>query len=89
MATMYAAFLHSFYLEPPGKHTYHRWVVQRFIYWSLLICQNAMYRLQILNVSSNKLTSLPILSPNDEGRSLVELYASDNQLEPALNIIAG
>ncbi|KAL5466748.1 hypothetical protein EMCRGX_G030897 [Ephydatia muelleri] len=46
-------------------------------------------RLQILNVSSNKLTSLPILSPNDEGRSLVELYASDNQLEPALNIIAG
>lgn len=45
--------------------------------------------LKVLNISSNKLTSLPILSPHEEGRSLLELYASDNQLEPALNIIAG
>ena len=46
-------------------------------------------RLQVLNISSNKLSSLPILSPEDEGRSLLQLYASDNQLEPGLNIIAG
>ena len=51
---------------------------------------NFFFRLQVLNVSSNQLFSLPPLNPLEELNSVTELYAANNCLrENALVVIAG
>ena len=47
-------------------------------------------RLQVLNVSSNKLSSLPPLNPLDDLNNVTELYAANNCLrENAIATIVG